>query len=294
MSFNGTSGGLGQDSGIPQASLVTNLFAAVFTNGGWYMSNSAGWIFQGTNGIYISSNAQTRVCVTVDTNRVTTWTSNTIVMGTFNPANGSLTIGNGTGGRGNLAATIGTFNSIVGNGGPLVISGGASISGGLEVVDDATFDSDVTLTGGISGDGSGLLNLNPEHFNPPLLGTTNLLASQYAALDSKTNIYPTLNGNQWTNWVAYTHEGTATNITAAFNGTLQSFTVTNGPTVFFHFAGANGSCSYRFTTNVALVFDYQPKWLAGSNAFATNGILSITSYGGTNGNQLEASIKENQ
>ena len=64
--------------------------------------------------------------------------------------------------------------------------------------------------------------------------------------------------------------------------------------VFLSYAGANGSCSYRFTTNVTLHFSYQPKWLSGSNSVITNGVLSLTSYGGTNATQIEAAIGENQ
>jgi hypothetical protein len=128
----------------------------------------------------------------------------------------------------------------------------------------------------------------------PLLDASALKASQYTATDANTNLVSTQNGNNWTNIVAWTHEGSATNLTATFNGTLQSFTVTNGPTVFLSYAGANGSCSYRFTTNVTLHFNYQPKWLAGSNSVITNGVLSLTSYGGTNATQIEAAIKENQ
>lgn len=135
-----------------------------------------------------------------------------------------------------------------------------------------------------------------------ILGTTNLAANQYASFDANTNVTATRNGNNWTNLVAWTHEGTTTNITATFNGTLQTFTCTNGPSAgtnyFFHYAGANGSVSYRFASfagsyNV-LTFDYPPKWLAGSNNVITNGVLSLTSYGGTNASQLEAAIKENQ
>jgi hypothetical protein len=128
----------------------------------------------------------------------------------------------------------------------------------------------------------------------PLLDASALKASQYAVTDANTNLVSTQNGNNWTNTIAWTHEGAATNITATFNGTLQSFTVTNGPSVFLSYAGANGSCSYRFTTNVTLHFSYQPKWLSGSNSVITNGVLSLTSYGGTNVTQLEAAIGENQ
>lgn len=128
----------------------------------------------------------------------------------------------------------------------------------------------------------------------PLLDASALKASQYAATDGSTNLVSTQNGNNWTNWVLHTHEGTTTNMTASFNGTLQSFTVTNGPDIFFGYAGANGSVSYRITTNVTLHFSYQPKWLAGSNSIITNGVLSLTSYGGTNAAQIEAAMKENQ
>lgn len=130
----------------------------------------------------------------------------------------------------------------------------------------------------------------------PLLDASALKASQYAATDANTNLVSTQNGNNWTNTIPWTHEGTATNITATFNGTLQTFTITNGPTVFFSYAGANGSVSYRITSTnfTTLQFSYQPKWLAGSNSVITNGVLSLTSYGGTNATQIEASMKENQ
>jgi hypothetical protein len=130
----------------------------------------------------------------------------------------------------------------------------------------------------------------------PLLDASALKASQYTATDANTNLVSTQNGNNWTNTVAWTHQGTATNITATFNGTLQTFTITNGPTVFFSYAGANGSVSYRITSTnfTTLQFIYQPKWLFGSNSVITNGVLSLTSYGGTNATQLEAAIKENQ
>jgi hypothetical protein len=130
----------------------------------------------------------------------------------------------------------------------------------------------------------------------PLLDASTLKASQYVATDSSTNLVSTQNGSNWTNTVAWTHQGTATNITATFNGTLQTFTITNGPTVFLSYAGANGSVSYRITSTnfTTLQFAYQPKWLVGSNSVITNGVLSLTSYGGTNATQLEAAMKENQ
>jgi hypothetical protein len=130
----------------------------------------------------------------------------------------------------------------------------------------------------------------------PLLDASALKTNQYVATDGSTNLVSTQNGNNWTNTIGWADEGTATNITAAFNGTLQTFTVTNGPTVFLSYAGANGSVSYRIisTNSTALHFSYQPKWLTGSNSVITNGVLSLTSYGGTNATQIEAAIKENQ
>ena len=130
----------------------------------------------------------------------------------------------------------------------------------------------------------------------PLLDASALKASQYVATDANTNLVSTQNGNNWTNTIPWTHEGTTTNIVVTFNGTLQTFTITNGPTVFFSYAGANGSVSYRIiSTNFStLQFVYPPKWLFGSNNVITNGVLSLTSYGGTNATQIEAAMKENQ
>ncbi len=131
----------------------------------------------------------------------------------------------------------------------------------------------------------------------PWTGVTN--ANQFLITDANTNPITTLNGAALTNTVQWTHEGTATNITATFNGTIQSYTITNGPTVYFHFLGANGSISYRiYSTNfTTLALDFQPKWLTGSNSVCTNGVITFTSYGGTNTatpSQLEAAMRENQ
>jgi hypothetical protein len=127
-----------------------------------------------------------------------------------------------------------------------------------------------------------------------LLDASALGANSHVKTGATTNLISSEDATGYTNTVSWTHDGTATNLTASFNGTLQSFTVTNGPTVFIGYAGANGSVSYRFTTNVSLIFTYQPKWLSGSNNAITNGVLSLTSYGGTNATQIEAAIGENQ
>jgi hypothetical protein len=142
--------------------------------------------------------------------------------------------------------------------------------------------------GAITNDGAGNLGY------VPLLDASALGANSHVKTGATTNLISSEDATGYTNTVSWTHEGTTTNITASFTGTLQSFTVTNGPTVFIGYAGANGSVSYRFATNVSLVFTYQPKWLSGSNNAITNGVLSLTSYGGTNATQIEAAIGENQ
>jgi len=142
--------------------------------------------------------------------------------------------------------------------------------------------------GAITNDGAGNLGY------VPLLDASALGANSHIKTGATTNLISSEDATGYTNTVSWTHDGTTTNITASFTGTLQSFTVTNGPTVFIGYAGANGSVSYRFTTNVSLVFTYQPKWLSGSNNAITNGVLSLTSYGGTNATQIEAAIGENQ
>lgn len=190
----------------------------------------------------------------------------------------------------------------------LIVTNGVTNLSTLKVVGNQTNVGTVSVTGNQTNFGA--LYLTGQGFmGGNLLATTNQLldgtalgASQYAATGSTTNFVSTQNGNNWTNWVAHTHEGTATNLTVTFNGTLQSFTCTNGPSAstnyFFHYAGANGSASFRFVSGGAaynvLQFDYAPKWLSGSNNVITNGVLSITSYGGTNATQLEAAIRENQ
>lgn len=161
-------------------------------------------------------------------------------------------------------------------------------------------DANKKVTSLVNGAGALTNDASGNFGYAPLLNATTLVASQYAATDGSTNLVSTQNGNNWTNTIAYTHEGTATNITAMFNGTMQTFTCTNGPSIgqdyFIHYAGANGSVSYRFSGSSFnnLHFDYQPKWLAGSNSVITNGVLSLTSYGGTNATQIEAAMKENQ
>lgn len=120
------------------------------------------------------------------------------------------------------------------------------------------------------------------------------------AAHNATNSYPWLNIPA-TNYVSYTHEGTGTNISVILNGTLQSFTVTNGPDVFVNWSGAGGSASFQILTNVSIhsttTFAH---FLSGSNGVSagvykiTNGVFSVTSYGGTNSAQMVPAIGEYQ
>lgn len=141
-----------------------------------------------------------------------------------------------------------------------------------------------------------LTNLNGVIGYAPLLDASALTASAHIKTGATTNLISSEDATGYTNTVAHTHAGTSTNLTATFNGTLQSYTVTNGPDIWFNFAGANGSVSYRITAASfsVLHFPYVPTWLAGSNSVVTNGVLSLTSYGGTNAAQLVVSLREKQ
>jgi len=134
-----------------------------------------------------------------------------------------------------------------------------------------------------------------------LLDASALGASGHVKTGATTNLINSEDATGYTNTVAYTHEGATTNINITFNGTVQSFTVTNGPDVWLNWSGANGSAAVQFTTNVSIhsstTFN---KFLAGSNGVSagvykiTNGWFTVTSAGGTNGTQLSPAIVENQ
>lgn len=156
------------------------------------------------------------------------------------------------------------------------------------------------LTNDTSGD-FGYLPLTSVALTNQLLPVLGTPTSIIAAFDSAGNLVGTNNGIGLTNWVAYTHEGTTTNINIAFNGTLQSFTVTNGPDVWLNWSGANGSASVQFLTNCTIHSTTTfGKFLAGSNGVSagaykiTNGWFVVTSAGGTNSTQLAPAIVENQ
>lgn len=151
----------------------------------------------------------------------------------------------------------------------------------------------VDTNGVFYANGAGISNINPANVTG-LVALTNVTANSHIKFTSDTNFTTSEDATGYTNTVPWSNVGTATNLTASFSGTPQSLTVTNGPDVFFSYAGLNGSCSYRIKTNVTLHFAYQPKWLAGSNNVITNGVLSFTSYGGTNAADIEAAMGENQ
>lgn len=185
--------------------------------------------------------------------------------------------------------------------GTMVVTNGStnlSLTASTLIQADANkkYASIANASGVLTNNGSGSMGFDNTfaHTNQ-LLGTV-LSAGTHIKTDASTNLVSSEDATGYTNTIAYTHEGTATNITVSFNGTLQTFTITNGPTVFLSYAGANGSVSYRIisTNFTTLQFLYQPKWIAGSNNVITNGVLSLTSYGGTNATQIEAALKENQ
>lgn len=118
--------------------------------------------------------------------------------------------------------------------------------------------------------------------------------NNYASFDSSGGLVGTRNGGSpgWTNSITWSNALTVTNFPVLFDGQLHSITVTNGPDVFITTSGANGSVSFQIESNVTLHLPGQIKWLAGSNSVITNGVLSLTSYGGTN--RIKAAMKENQ
>jgi hypothetical protein len=76
----------------------------------------------------------------------------------------------------------------------------------------------------------------------------------------------------------------ATNLTVAFNGTLQKYVITNTPNLFITTAGGHGDASFEITaTNNlygSLFNNPSVVWMAGSNNVVTNtAILSVSSYG---------------
>jgi hypothetical protein len=87
-----------------------------------------------------------------------------------------------------------------------------------------------------------------------------------------------------------------------FNGTPQSFTVTNGPDVWLNLVGRERvGIAVQFLTNCTVHSSTTfSKFLAGSNGVSagvykiTNGWFTVTSAGGTNGVQLSPAIVENQ
>jgi len=290
---------------------ITNLADGSNTN--LVYSDKNGRLHRGAIGSGLNWNAATETLSASGGGGSQTPWAQDINAGTFNLTNGgyfSFT-GNSTNG-GNLK-----------NGGNLTNAGTASFTGNVTNFADTYHNGATVFAGGVTNstltastlleadankkivsipNGVGALTNDASgHFGfAPLLDASALGASAHVKTGATTNLISSEDGSGYTNLVSWTHEGTTTNITATFNGTLQTFTCTNGPSIgqnyFIHYAGANGSISYRFAGSSYnnLTFDYQPKWLAGSNSVITNGVLTLTSYGGTNATQIEAAIRENQ
>ncbi|HXS67952.1 MAG TPA: hypothetical protein VN761_03860 [Candidatus Polarisedimenticolia bacterium] len=156
-------------------------------------------------------------------------------------------------------------------------------------------DSNKKLTSVANGIGA-LTNDGAGNFGyASLLDASALKGSQYVKTDSATNLVSTLDGGSLTNTITWSNPAN-TNIAVVFNGTIQSYTLTNQPKdVWFTFSGANGSASFRCPTNTTLHLPYPVVWLSGtSNSVVTNGVFDVTSYGGTNYGQLVTAIGEGQ
>lgn len=145
-----------------------------------------------------------------------------------------------------------------------------------------------------------LTNLNGTMGYAPLLDASALKANQMVRTDTGTNLISTLDAGLLTNTLSWAGLTASTNFPVTFNGTPQLFTITNGPDNWITFAGANGSACFLIKTNCAIHLPgYDIPFLSGSNATAahvfsyTNGVLSVTSFGGTNGLQMEVAGREN-
>jgi hypothetical protein len=146
--------------------------------------------------------------------------------------------------------------------------------------------------GVLTNNGSGVAGYDNTfaHTNQ-MLGTTSLgNVPAPAAFDSATNLYPV---TVYTNFLA------ATNLSIVFDGFTHRATVTNGPNIYFNWTGSNGCWIFDVQTNAQLVSTTTfSKFLAGSNGVTagiykiTNGLFSVSSYGGTNATQLKPAILE--
>jgi hypothetical protein len=137
---------------------------------------------------------------------------------------------------------------------------------------------------------------NTNFFDLAGAGTAAALAATNAGnimftslLPALTNQFLTTNGNgsRLTNYISWS-QLTNTIVTNIFNGTLQSYTLTNTAGVTMtNFTGTSGSISYLCYSNIPVTIT-NVQWLTPAPVTVTNGVISFTAYG-TN---IEAAYKE--
>jgi len=147
--------------GVLPASVLTNNLHTVFTNGGWFSTNATGWILQGSNGLYVSSNAVNGTVIIVDTNRTITLKSNNIAWITLSPVDGSVRLQSNLANRGLVYGQTAMFNvfSNTVTDSPAEMGGNFLFLNNVEFGGTITADSDLNVGGTISGDGGGLTDV---------------------------------------------------------------------------------------------------------------------------------------
>ena len=174
----------------------------------------------------------------------------------------------------------------------LNVGGTAQISGGNDSIQNGPAVMTIGGGNGVAAAGSLLLEGGASDFGGQ--GASINIQGGSNTVDGKIVFTGKMNGNaiELTNTIPWTLL-TSTNTPMVFNGTIQSFTVTNVALVLTNLTGANGSLSFRIRPVAPIPVTLPTvKWLAGSNSVMTNGILSLTSYGGTN--DIVAAMKEGQ
>ncbi len=107
-----------------------------------------------------------------------------------------------------------------------------------------------------------------------------------------TAAFASANGSGITNTIVWSRP-TSTNLAVIFNGTKQTFSITNVALVLTNMTGANGELVFRIHAAAPIPLTLPTVlWLSGSNTVATNAVLKLNSFGGTN--DVTAEMKENQ
>jgi hypothetical protein len=117
---------------------------------------------------------------------------------------------------------------------------------------------------------------------PPILGSP---ISSFAKFDASGNVIGTNDATGLTNLSAphFTNYGAVTNIVLPADGNDWRVLATNGPHLFFSFAGNNmGGMSIWITTNGDVQWPAQVSMLGYSNHLCTNQLLDFQFFGGTN------------